>query len=82
MAQLLHETALLNSGYALDNPSDYARKFFKIFNGALGIPKNAPIEEIEVDLEDDSDEFEEEELDEEDEFDEFDLDDEPQVEVV
>ena len=41
MSSLLYETALLNSGYTLSNPSEYARNFFKIFNGALGIPRNA-----------------------------------------
>ncbi len=70
MSSVLYQTALINSGYSLENPSDYARKFFKIFNGALGIPRDAPIEEIEVDLEDDDDEeFDEEDLDEDDEFD-------------
>lgn len=46
MSYLLYETALLNSGYLLENPSDYARNFYKIFNGALGIPRNAKVEEI------------------------------------
>ena len=41
MSKLLYETALLNSGYVLTNPAEYARNFFKIFNGALGIPRNA-----------------------------------------
>ena len=41
MSKLLYDTALLNSGYALPNPAEYARNFFKIFNGALGIPRNA-----------------------------------------
>lgn len=41
MASLLYETALLNSGYALSNPAEYARSFYRIFNGALGIPRNA-----------------------------------------
>jgi heat shock protein beta len=41
MARLLYDTALLHSGYILENPSEYARSFFKIFNGALGIPRNA-----------------------------------------
>lgn len=41
MSYLLYETALLNSGYVLENPSEYARNFYKIFNGALGIPRNA-----------------------------------------
>ena len=46
MSYLLYETALLNSGYVLENPSEYARNFYKIFNGALGIPRNAKVEEI------------------------------------
>ena len=66
MSVLLYETALLNSGYTLSNPAQYARNFFKIFNGALGIPKNAQVEEIQVDLEDEDEEFEDEE---EDDFD-------------
>lgn len=41
MARLLYDTALLHSGYILENPSEYARSFFKVFNGALGIPRNA-----------------------------------------
>jgi len=69
MADLLFETALLNSGYQLKSPSEYAKKFYRIFNGALGIPRDAPIEEIEVDLdEEEDDEFDEDELDDE-EFD-------------
>ena len=46
MSHLLYNTALLNSGYLLENPSEYARNFYKIFNGALGIPRNAKVEEI------------------------------------
>ena len=69
MAYLLYETALLNSGYVLENPSEYARNFYKIFNGALGIPRNAEVEEIEVDLDDEEEEFDEEELDDDDDFD-------------
>merc|ERR1712228_330371 len=76
MSYLLYETALLNSGYILSNPSEYARNFYKIFNGALGIPRNAKVEEIVVDLEDEEDEFADDKFDEEadEEFDEFDLD--------
>ncbi len=69
MSQVLYETALINSGYVLANPADYTRKFWRIFNGALGIPKNSPIEEIEVDLDDEEEEFDEENLDEDEEFD-------------
>jgi len=60
---------MLNSGYSLPSTSDFARKFYKIFNGALGIPRDAEIEEIEVDLDEEEEEFDEENLDEDDEFD-------------
>ena len=69
MSNLLYETALLNSGYALKNPSEYARNFYKIFNGALGIPRNAKVEEIQVDLDEEEEEFSEDKLDEEDDED-------------
>jgi HSP90 family molecular chaperone len=55
MGKLLFDTAMLHSGYVLDNPSEYARNFYKIFNGALGIPRNAEIEEIEIDLDEEDD---------------------------
>jgi hypothetical protein len=32
-------------------------KFYRVFNGALGIPRNAMVEEIEIDLDDEEDEF-------------------------
>ena len=64
MSTVLYETALINSGYVLSNPAEYARKFGRIFNGALGIPKNSPVEEIEVDLDDEEEEFDEDNLDE------------------
>jgi hypothetical protein len=44
---------LINSGYALSNPTDFAKKFYKLFNGAMGIPKDAPIEEVEISLDED-----------------------------
>jgi len=56
LATLLFETALINSGYSLASPTEYAKKFYKLFNGALGLPKDAKVEEIEVNLDDDEDE--------------------------
>jgi len=54
LATLLYETALLRSGYNLHDPYEFAKRFSKIFNGALGIPKDAKIEDVELDLEDDT----------------------------
>lgn len=51
LARVLYEGALVNSGYNLREPLDFARRFYKLFNGALGIPREAPVEEIEVDME-------------------------------
>jgi heat shock protein beta len=56
MATLLYEAALLNSGFSLADPSEFAGRFFKIFNPAMGIAKDAKIEEVEVDLDDVDDE--------------------------
>jgi len=53
LATVLYETALLNSGYNLHDTHGFSKRFFKIFNGALGIPKDAKIEEPEVDLDED-----------------------------
>jgi len=56
MATLLYEAALLNSGFSLSDPSEFAAKFFKIFNPAMGISKDAKVEDVEVDLDDVDDE--------------------------
>lgn len=50
LAVLLYEGALINSGYSLKDPAEFSKKFYRLFNGALGIEKDAKIEEIEVDL--------------------------------
>jgi len=55
LATILYESALLQSGYSLNDPNSFAKRFFKIFNGAMGISKDAPIEEPEIDLDDDED---------------------------
>lgn len=48
LVRMLTETALINSGFAISNPTEFARRFYKLFNGAMGIPKDAPIEDIEI----------------------------------
>lgn len=59
LAKVLYEGALVNSGYQLTNPTDFSARFYRLFNSALGIPKDAPVEEIEIDLLEDSDDEEE-----------------------
>lgn len=50
MATLLYEGALINSGYSLKDPASFSKKFYRLFNGALGIDKDAQVEDIEIDL--------------------------------
>jgi len=53
---MLTETALINSGYTVPNPNDFAKRFYSLFNGAMGIPKDAPIEEVDISFDDEEDE--------------------------
>lgn len=64
LVKTLTETALINSGYVLENPHEYAKRFFKLFNGAMGISKDAAVEDVEVGA-DDEDEEEKKESSEE-----------------
>lgn len=56
LAKVLYEGAMVNSGYILKEPIGFAKRFYRLLNSALGIPKDAPIEDYEVDLDDDDDE--------------------------
>ena len=56
LVKTLTETALINSGYTLENPHEYAKRFFKLFNGAMGISKDATVEDVEVGLDDEDEE--------------------------
>jgi len=66
LATVLYESALLNSGYNLADPSGFTKRFFKIFNGAMGIAKDAPIEEPEIDLDEDEEPKEDKHHDDDD----------------
>jgi len=56
LALMMTETALINSGFTLNNPHSFAKRFYKLFNGAIGIDKNAPIEEFELSPDDEDEE--------------------------
>jgi len=43
---------MVNSGYNLKEPIGFSKRFYRLLNSALGIPKDAPIEDYEVDLDD------------------------------
>lgn len=50
---------MVNSGYVISDPTDFAKRFYRLYNGALGIPRNAPVEEVQVDIEDDDEDDDE-----------------------
>lgn len=55
MAKVLYEAALINSGYNIKDTIDFSKRFYRLYNSALGISRDAPIEEYEVELEDEGD---------------------------
>jgi hypothetical protein len=52
----MYEGAAITSGYTLSSPHEFSGRFYRLFNSALGIAKDAEIQDIEIDLEEDSDE--------------------------
>lgn len=61
LAKILYEGSLINSGYNVKDPSEFSKRFYSLFNGALGIRKDAPIENIEIDVGEESDDSKEKE---------------------
>jgi len=53
---LLYEAALINSGYEVVSPTSFTKRFFRLYNGALGLDKDAAVEDVEVDLDEESEE--------------------------
>ncbi len=49
-ADLLFNMAMLNSGFLIENPSDFTVPLQKLLKVGFGIRRDAPIEEIEVDI--------------------------------
>ena len=49
-ADLLYNMALLNSGFLIENPSDFTAPLQKLLKVGFGLRRDAPIEEIEVDI--------------------------------
>jgi len=47
-AKLLYDTALLESGFMLDDPKAFSEKVFSIVKDSMDIPQDAPLEDIEI----------------------------------
>jgi hypothetical protein len=50
-ARLLFHMSLLNSGFNIEDPSDFALSLGKLINTGFGLKRDEPIQEIEIDLE-------------------------------
>lgn len=55
-ARVLYEGSLVNSGYLVSNPTEFSKRFYNLFNRAIGLGTDAKVTEYEVDLDDDEDE--------------------------
>merc|ERR1712194_932453 len=66
-AQVLFQTALIQSGYDIADPSALVNRVYRLMSKELGVDPDAPLKEIEVP--EDEEEAEEEEEDEKDEVD-------------
>merc|ERR1711904_467046 len=45
-AETLFETALVESGYEISDPSDLARRVYRLMSDRLGVDPNEPVKEI------------------------------------
>lgn len=50
-ANLIYDTALLNSGFLIENSAEMSDKIFRLVQHSLGIAGDAKPEEIEINLE-------------------------------
>merc|ERR1712203_959718 len=71
-AQVLFQTALIESGYEITDPSALVNRVYRLMSKELGVDPDAPLKEVEVP----EGEEEEEEAEEEDKDDESDDKDE------
>merc|ERR1711862_921568 len=67
--QVLFQTALIESGYEIADPSALVSRVYRLMSKELGVDPDAPLKEIEVPEDDEEEEAEEEEAEEEDESD-------------
>merc|ERR1711865_577830 len=70
-AQVLFQTALIESGYDIADPSALVNRVYRLMSKELGVDPDAPLKEIEVPEEEAEEEEEEEEDDEKEEKEEL-----------
>merc|ERR1712176_1289930 len=62
-AQVLFQTALIESGYEIADPSALVNRVYRLMSKELGVDPDAPLKEVEVPEDDEEEEAEEEEDD-------------------
>merc|ERR1711945_13249 len=68
-AQVLFQTALIESGYEIADPSALVNRVYRLMSKELGVDPDAPLKEVEVPEGEEEEEAEEEEEDKDDESD-------------
>merc|ERR1711953_920603 len=68
-AQVLFQTALLESGYEIADPSALVNRVYRLMSKELGVDPDAPIKEVEVPEGEEEEETEEEDNDDDDDSD-------------
>merc|ERR1712226_1560949 len=65
-AQVLFQTALIESGYEIADPSALVNRVYRLMSKELGVDPDAPLKEVEVPEGEEEEEAEEEDKDESD----------------
>merc|ERR1711977_683914 len=65
-AQVLFQTALIESGYEIADPSALVNRVYRLMSKELGVDPDAPIKEVEVPEEEEAEEEEKDESDDKD----------------
>ena len=58
-ADLLYNAALLNSGFIIENPSEFTQPIQKLLKLGFGLKRDAAVEEIEVEIDPDEEDAKE-----------------------
>merc|ERR1711898_60182 len=74
-AQVLFQTALIESGYEIADPSALVSRVYRLMSKELGVDPDAPLKEVEVPEGEEEEEAEEEDKDDSDDDKEDDKDD-------
>jgi len=76
-AQVLFQTALIESGYEIADPSALVNRVYRLMSKELGVDPDAPLKEVEVPEEEEEAEEEDKEEDGDDEKEEAEKDEDP-----